>query len=133
VKSYQIALRVAVVMVAIAAVLALVDGRPEDAIVPGLSAVGAGLVVYQMWRRPLPPPKVWTRRRTTIVVVVLAPVTVVVLGVLGWVAIKAAWPNRAVGLVGLLFVIAIVAWLAVTARREDRLARQAAGPGTPKA
>jgi hypothetical protein len=120
-------------MIAAAAVIAIVDGRPEDAIVRGLSAVCLGVVVYQQWRRPLPPPMVWTRRRTTIAAVVMVPVLIVVLGLFAWVAIKAAWPNRAVGLVGFVVVVATTVWLVMTARREDRLARQATRQGTSKA
>jgi hypothetical protein len=120
-------------MLAIATVIALVDGRPADAIAPGLSVVVLGVVVYQQWRRPLPPPKAWTRRRTTIAILVMVPLSIVVLGTFAWVAMKATWPNRAVGLVGFVVIVAMLVWLAMTARREDRLARQATGQGTSPA
>jgi hypothetical protein len=63
----------------------------------------------------------------------MVPVLIVVLGLFAWVAIKAAWPNRAVGLVGFVAVVATTVWLVMTARREDRLARQATRQGTSKA
>jgi hypothetical protein len=131
VKTSRTGLSIALVAFTIAAVIGLVDGRPEDAIVPGLSVVVVGVVVYQQWRRPLPPPKAWTRRRTTVAILVMVPVSIVTLGMFAWVAIKASWPNWAVGLVGFVFVVAMLVWLVVTARREDRLARQATGRGTP--
>ena len=118
-------------MLAIATLIALVDEGPENAIVPGLSVVALGAVLYQQWRRPLPPPKAWTRRRTTVAISVMVPVSIVVLGTFAWIAIKASWPNRSVGLVGFVFVVAMPAWLVVNARREDRLARQATGQETP--
>jgi hypothetical protein len=130
VKSYRVALRIALVMSAILGVIALIDGRPEDAIVPGLPVVALGVLAYQQWRQPLPPPKAWTRRRITIATLVLVPASVVVVGSFAWVALKAAWPNRAVGLAGFVVVVAMLVWLVQTARREDRLARQAAGQGT---
>ena len=118
-------------MLAIATLIALVDEGPENAIVPGLSVVALGAVLYQQWRRPLPPPKAWTRRRTIVAISVMVPVSIVVLGTFAWIAIKASWPNRSVGLVGFVFVVAMPAWLVVNARREDRLARQATGQETP--
>jgi hypothetical protein len=130
VKSYRVALRIALVMIAISGVIALIDGQPEEAIVPGLPVVALGVVVYQQWRQPLPPPKAWTRRRTMVATLVLVPVSVVVLGTLAGVALMVAWPNRAIGLAGFVVIVAMLVWLVQTARREDRLARQAAGQGT---
>jgi hypothetical protein len=130
VKSYRVALSIALVMIAIWDVIAIIDGQPEDAIVPGLPVVALGVLVYQQWRQPLPPPKAWSSRRITIATLVLVPMSAVVVGSFAWVALKAAWPNRAIGLAGFVVVVAMLVWLIQTARREDQLARQAAGQGT---
>ena len=81
-------------------------------------AVVLGVVVYQEWRRPLRPPRSWTRRRTTVAILVVVPVSVVTLGTFALIAQKETWPNPVVGRIGLVLVVATLARLVVNVRRR---------------
>ena len=63
----------------------------------------------------------------------MVPVGIVTLGTFAWAALKATYPNQVLGLMGFVFVVAMLVSLVVSARREDRLAGQAAERGTPTA
>jgi hypothetical protein len=126
VKGHRILLGVAVALLVIAAVGVLITEGPWEAIQPALLALAGGVIFYRLAKHPMPPMR-WDKKRTVTFVVVVGPVGVVMVATLIWVLVTVPdWPVRALAIVGLVFVPAVLAWTFWAARREDQTARTVA-------
>jgi peptidoglycan biosynthesis protein MviN/MurJ (putative lipid II flippase) len=129
VKSRQIGLGVAlVILVASALGLFITDGA-RAALSPTVSAIVCGVILYRLVRHP-PPPTRWNKRRVILSVAVLVPATVAVVVTLAWVVLVVPdWPIRLLALAGMASVPAIIFWGVRIAHHEDQVARGTAqGP-----
>ncbi|WP_143465397.1 hypothetical protein [Kribbella sp. ALI-6-A] len=122
-KSRQIVLGIAVLILGASAVGFLVTDGPRAALSPALGAIVSGVILYKLVRNP-PAPTRWTRHRVMASAAILGISGLAVIVTLVWVlTVRPEWPIRIVAVIGILLVPTLGLWSVRMARAEDRAAR----------
>lgn len=108
------------VLLAITMVGTIVTEGWRHAIFPALATAFNAFLFFKVTKNP-PVRKPWTKRRVIASAAVLVPATLLMLGMLGWLAFVATdGPVRIAATIGVGFVIAVSVWFVRKAQRDHR-------------